>query len=160
MLRHIFLSKVYNNIYQLENHQIDLQNVCWDTNLPKLLRSIAFKLGLDPEGFTARLEMLLYMEKGSSIDWCSYVEEDSNVIGTLFIQLPSIFTGGEISVFDGDEEDEENEDFIHAVDLSTDEFCCHFLANYLDCQYEIAERLNVGSGLPRCQFSASTQALK
>jgi hypothetical protein len=80
------------------------------------------------------------MEKGSSIDWCSYVEEDSNVIGTLFIQLPSIFTGGMISVFDGDEEDdEEDEDFINTVDLSGDEFCCHFLAKYLDCQYEIAE---------------------
>ena len=80
------------------------------------------------------------MEKGSSIDWCSYVEEDSNVIGTLFIQLPSIFTGGMISVFDGDEEeDDENEDFINTFDLSTDEFCCHFLAKYLDCQYEVAE---------------------
>ena len=113
-----FLSPtVYTNIYQVEEHSIDFRNPEWDPCVTKLLASIAVKLGICPTDLSANLEMLLYMEKGSSIDWCTYVEDDANVIGTMFIQLPSIFTGGRISVFDGDEDEEDNNDFVSTVDL-------------------------------------------
>ena len=111
---------VFTNIYQVEAHSIDIQNPFWDASLSKLVKTVAFKLGIHPDDLSAKLDMLLYMEKGSSIDWCSNMEEDENIIGSMLIQLPSNFVGGKISVFDGDDEDvdEENEaDFITSFNM-------------------------------------------
>mmetsp|Transcript_17161 Transcript_17161/g.26881 ORF Transcript_17161/g.26881 Transcript_17161/m.26881 type:complete len:958 (-) Transcript_17161:146-3019(-) len=136
---------VFTNIYQVEAHSIDIQNPFWDASLSKLVKTVAFKFGIRPDNLSAKLDMLLHMEKGSSIDWCSNVEEDENIIGSMLIQLPSIFTGGKISVFDGDEDvDEENEaDFITSFNMGESnneaEFACHFVCHYSDCQYEIEE---------------------
>ena len=136
---------MFTNVYQVEEHSIDIQNPIWDTSLSKLVKTLAFKLGIRPDVLTANLNMLFYMEKGSSIDWCTNVEDDENIIGSMLIQLPSVFTGGKISVFDGgddvDEEDEVN--FITSFDMgesnSEAEFACHVVCHYLDCQYEIEE---------------------
>jgi len=136
---------VFTNIYQVEERSIDIQNPLWDSSLSKLIKTVAFKLGIRPDDLSAKLDMLLYMEKGSSIDWCSDVEEDDNIIGSMLIQLPSIFSGGKISVFDGDEEvDEEDEaNFITSFNMggpnNEAEFACHFVCHYSDCQYEIEE---------------------
>lgn len=143
---------VYTNIYQFtlpqdNNNNLFIQNPTWDVSISKLIQNVvAPKLGVDPDSLSAKLEMLLYMEKGSSIDWCTNVEEDEedNVIGTMLIQLPSVFAGGKISVFHGDEEleDEDEEDFITSFDMgaqspssntlgtSEAEFACHFLLCY------------------------------
>eukprot|EP00984_Skeletonema_dohrnii_P030785 scaffold22545_cov107-Skeletonema_dohrnii-CCMP3373.AAC.1 len=136
---------VFTNIYQVEEHSIDIQNPLWDSSISKLIKTVAFKLGIRPDDLSAKLDMLLYMEKGSSIDWCSDVEEDDNIIGSMLIQLPSVFTGGKMYVFDGDEEvDEEDEaNFITSFNLggpnNEAEFACHFVCHYSDCQYEIEE---------------------
>eukprot|EP00984_Skeletonema_dohrnii_P030579 scaffold22177_cov90-Skeletonema_dohrnii-CCMP3373.AAC.1 len=136
---------VFTNIYQVEEHSIDIQNPLWDSSISKLIKTVAFKLGIHPDDLSAKLDMLLYMEKGSSIDWCSDVEEDDNIVGSMLIQLPSVFTGGKISVFDGDEEvDEEDEvNFITSFTMggpnNEAEFACHFVCHYSDCQYEIEE---------------------
>jgi hypothetical protein len=139
------INTVFTNVYQVEEHSIDIQNPIWDASLSKLVKTVAFKLGIRPADLTAKLDMLLYMEKGSSIDWCTNVEEDENIIGSMLIQLPSVFTGGKISVFDGgedvDEEDEAN--FITSFNMGESnneaEFTCHVVCHYLDCQYEIEE---------------------
>jgi len=136
---------VFTNIYQVEEHSIDIQNPLWDSSLSNLIKTVAFKLGIRPDDLSAKLDMLLYMEKGSSIDWCSDVEEDDNIVGSMLIQLPSVFTGGKISIFDGDEEvDEEDEaNFITSFNMggpnNEAEFACHFVCHYSDCQYEIEE---------------------
>lgn len=143
---------MFTNIYQVEEHCIDIQNPLWDASLSKLVKTAAFKLGIRPDELSAKLDMLLYMEKGSSIDWCSNVEEDENIIGSMLIQLPSNFKGGKISIFDGDEDvDEENEaDFITSFPMGGPnreaEFACHFVCHYSDCQYEI-EEITSGSRL-------------
>lgn len=141
----VIIITVFTNVYQVEEHSIDIQNPVWDASLTKLVRTVAFKFGIRPDDLSAKLDMLLYMEKGSSIDWCSNVEEDEKIIGSMLIQLPSIFTGGKISVFDGgedvDEEDEEN--FITSFKMGKSnnqaEFACHFVCHYSDCQYKIKE---------------------
>lgn len=136
----------------MQAHSIDIQNPFWDASLSKLVKTVAFKLGIHPDELSAKLDMLLYMEKGSSVDWCSNVEEDEDIIGSMLIQLPSIFKGGKISVFDGDEDvDEENEeDFITSFNMGGPnreaEFACHFVCHYSDCQYEI-EEITSGSRL-------------
>mmetsp|Transcript_39971 Transcript_39971/g.86176 ORF Transcript_39971/g.86176 Transcript_39971/m.86176 type:complete len:151 (-) Transcript_39971:61-513(-) len=39
-----------------------------------------------------------YMEKGSHVGQCRNTKEDDNVLGTLLVQLPSIFSGGSMRV--------------------------------------------------------------
>lgn len=51
------------------------------------MKTLAFKLGICPDDLSAKLDMLLYMEKGSSIDWCANVEEDESVIATMLIRM-------------------------------------------------------------------------
>jgi hypothetical protein len=141
------INVVFTNIYQVEERSIAIENPVWDSSLTKLLKTVAFKLGICPDDLSAKLDMLLYMEKGSSIDWCSNVEEEENIIGTMLIQLPSVFTGGKISVFDGDDEVEDEDDFITSFSMGTPdqaEFACHFLCHYSDCQYQV-EKITSGS---------------
>mmetsp|Transcript_2775 Transcript_2775/g.5913 ORF Transcript_2775/g.5913 Transcript_2775/m.5913 type:complete len:282 (+) Transcript_2775:197-1042(+) len=87
--------------------------------------------------------MLMHMEKGSAIDWCSNIEDDANVIGTLLIQLPSVFSGGKMSVFYGDDDEDVDEDNTSVFTLGTTtgglEFSPYFICHYSDCQYQIEE---------------------
>lgn len=49
------------------------------------------------------------MEEGSRIDRCVN-PEPHYILGTLYIQLPSIFSGGEMIVYSGDEREKENDE--------------------------------------------------
>ena len=108
----------FHSVYQLDPNDVLIHNPQWETSLNKLLKVIASKIGVRPADISAQLDMLMYLEKGSSIDWCSNVEEDDQVIGSLLIQLPSIFTGGKVVVFSGNEDNEDDESFTNSYDLS------------------------------------------
>ena len=97
--------------------------------LNKLLKVIASKICVRSADISAQLDMLMFLEKGSSIDWCSNGEEDDQVIGSLLIQLPSVFTGGNVKVFSGNEDNEDDESFTNNYDLSTGdaEYSPHFV---------------------------------
>ena len=137
----------FKNVYQIEPNDIKINNPAWDASLNKLLKVVCSKIGVRSSDIASKLDMLMYLEKGSSIDWCSNVEEDKKVIGSLLIQLPSVFTGGKISIFSGSsEEDEEDETFTNQFDLSSEEaeYSCHFVFHYSDCQYKM-EKLKSGT---------------
>jgi len=137
----------FKNVYQIEPNDIKINNPAWDTSLNKLLKVVCSKIGVRSSDISSKLDMLMYFEKDSSIDWCSNVEEDKKVIGSLLIQLPSVFTGGKISIFSGSsEEDEEDETFTNQFDLSSEEaeYSCHFVFHYSDCQYKM-EKLKTGT---------------
>jgi len=137
----------FKNVYQIEPNDIKINNPAWDTSLNKLLKVVCSKIGVRSSDIASKLDMLMYLENGSSIDWCSNVEEDKKVIGSLLIQLPSVFTGGKISIFSGSsEEDEEDETFTNKYDLSSEEaeYSCHFVFHYSDCQYKM-EKLKSGT---------------
>ena len=137
----------FKNVYQIEPNDIKINNPAWDTSLNKLLKVVCSKIGVRSSDISSKLDMLMYLEKGSSIDWCSNVEEDNKVIGSLLIQLPSVFTGGRISIFSGSsEEDEEDDTFTNQFDLSSEEaeYSCHFVFHYSDCQYKM-EKLKSGT---------------
>ena len=110
------------------------------------MQTVAYKLGVDPTKLSAELHSLLYMEKGSHVERCKNSDEGGNVLGTLFIQLPSVFTGGKISIFnageteEGDEEKNEEETSTFQLGASGDaSFACHFVCHYKDCEYEFAK---------------------
>ena len=76
------------------------------------------------------------MEKGSYVDRCVNNDEGGNVLGTLFVQLPSIYTGGKWTIFEG-EDDDTGETFD--LDEGSAAFGAHFICHYEDCEYEIAK---------------------
>ena len=77
------------------------------------------------------------MEKGSSMERCVNTEEEEDVFGTLYIQLPSVFSGGEINVYSGDEKEDVNE--FNLGGTGDNNHSCHFVCHYADCEYEMAK---------------------
>ena len=146
---------VFTKVWQIESQDLKIKNPDWGPSLTKLLSVVASKLGVPPPCLSANLDSMLYMERGSSIDWCSNIEEEAHKVATLLVQLPSSFTGGSFRVYDGEEREEDEEDAskITSFDLGVvtgeKEFICHFLAHYNDCQYEM-EKIKSGSRLLLC----------
>eukprot|EP00956_Cyclotella_meneghiniana_P015502 scaffold23809_cov62-Cyclotella_meneghiniana.AAC.8 len=146
---------VFTKVWQIESQDLKIKNPDWGPSLTKLLSVVASKLGVPPPCLSANLDSMLYMERGSSIDWCSNIEEEAHKVGTLLVQLPSSFTGGSFRVYDGEEREEDEEDaskitsFDLGVATGEKEFKCHFLAHYNDCQYEM-EKIKSGSRLLLC----------
>ena len=136
----------YHKAYTVDSKRVRIKNPVWKSSLEKLVQTVAYKLGVDPTKLTAELQSLLYMEKGSYVERCKTTDEGGNVLGTLFVQLPSVFTGGNISIFnageteDGAEEKNEEETSTFQLGASGDaSFACHFVCHYKDCEYEFAK---------------------
>ena len=84
------------------------------------------------------------MEKGGRVDRCKNTDQGTNVLGTLFVQLPSVFTGGEVNIYNdgegdywGVEEDVPNSFLLGAGGDAS--FSCHFVCHFKDCEYEFAK---------------------
>jgi hypothetical protein len=139
----------YHRVHSVASKRIHIHNPAWEKARIQLVRTVAHKLGLRPDRLSAELNMLLFMEKGSRIDRCSIENKGKNILGTLFVQLPSVFTGGKVSVFDGgkDTDGEEREETTTNFDLGVSSgdaaFSCHFVCHYSDCEFEVS---NIQSG--------------
>ena len=57
----------YHNIYSVQSRRIRIKNPEWEESLAKLVKCVAFKLGVDPDHLVAELNTLLYFEKGSAL---------------------------------------------------------------------------------------------
>lgn len=131
--------KVDDAQYQVEPEQITILNPKWGASLKSLVKTVALKLGANPDFLSAELSNLLYMGEGSSVGLqCTNDKVGEHILGTLLVQLPSSFTGGKMSIISGDEEDK-------AFDLGAGgeaEFACHFVCYYSDCDYSF-EKIKV-----------------
>lgn len=106
---------VFTNVWHIESQDVKIKNPEWDPSLKKLLSIVAVKLGVNPLSLSANLDSMLYMERGSSIDWCSNVEQTPRDVGTLYIQPPSAFTGGLFRVSNGEEDQEGDQEGVEEV---------------------------------------------
>jgi len=68
---------------------------------------------------------------------CVNTEEEEDAFGTLYIQLPSVFSGGEINVYSGDEKEDINE--FNLGGTGDNNLSCQFMCHYADCEYEMAK---------------------
>jgi len=138
----------YNNIFQIQSDDVTIKNPAYDVALQKLVKHVAYKLGVNPSNISANLEMLLHMEEGSCIDWTNEErddEEGGDVFGTLLVQLPSSFTGGGFSIIREGEEDGSCITFsMGGGDNGDAEFGLHYLCKYTESQYKM-ETLESGS---------------
>jgi len=122
----------YHKTYSINSKLIRIKNPTWTASFEKLVKTVAYKLGVNPSKLSAELHSLLYMEKGSRVDRCKTTDEGTNVLGTLFVQLPSVFTGGEVHIYNdgegdywGVEEDIPNTFLLGAGGDAS--FSCHFV---------------------------------
>ena len=143
--------KKFGSVYEIEANKIKIQNPQWGKSLGELLRTVAFKLGVNPRHLSALPKTLTLMEQGGYIGriWDDD-DEDDNVIGSLFIQLPSKFTGGELTIYNSLEEDRDEESFKFTLGAGEEAtYSCHFVCHFSDCDYEMA-KLHTGSRLLLC----------
>jgi hypothetical protein len=135
----------YHRVHSVASKRIHIHNPAWEKARNELVRTVAFKLGVLPDHLSAELDMLLFMEKDSRIDRCSIANKGVTFLGTLFVQLPSVFTGGQVSVFDGgkDTDGEEREEATTNFDLGVSSgdaaFSCYFVCHYSDCEFDISK---------------------
>lgn len=134
-------------VFEFEADKIKTMHPQWNASLEKLLETVAYKLGVNPHFLSAELDKLMYMEKGGYIERRS---DDEDALGSLIIQLPSKFTGGEMTVYNVALEGEEGADnnaskfTLGAGKEAT--YSCHFACHFSDCEYELA-KLKSGSRL-------------
>jgi len=55
-------------VYEIEANKIKLQNPQWSESLKKLLSTVGYKLGVSLTCLSAKLDKLIYMEKGGCIE--------------------------------------------------------------------------------------------
>ena len=63
-------------------------------------------------------------------------------MGSLIIQLPSKFSGGELTIYNSGEEDYQDEEESFKFTLGAGEeaaYSCHFACHFSDCEYEMAK---------------------
>jgi hypothetical protein len=149
----VIQDKSYHRVHSVPSTSLHIRNPAWKAGFSKLLQKVAYKLGVNPNTLSAKAEMLLYMEKGSRIDRHANALPDTNtettVLGTLFVQLPSEFTGGKFSIFAGggeDEDGDEIEEITTNFDLGPSSgdsaFSCYFLGHYNDCEVKCSKVLS------------------
>ena len=120
--------------FQLEPHEIKIKNKDWDKNLNKLVDRVAKELGCKGK-VTANLYKLLLYKKGCHFKKHRDTEKEKGMFGTLVIQLPSIYTGGEL-VFS---EKKSRKIFDFATPLAKDSNKIFYAAHYADVEHEILE---------------------
>jgi hypothetical protein len=138
-------------VYQIEAGKIKIQSPQWEESLKKVIETVAYKLGVFPNYLTAKLDGLIYMEKGGCIERRRRDDnEDTTTLGSLVIQLPSKFTGGEMTIYNAVEEEDEDDDeesFKFTLGAGAEAtYSCYFACHFSDCEYEMA-KLRSGSRL-------------
>ena len=120
----------YRKTYRVPADKIAFGNPSWEGAMDDLLDTVCIRLGMERSRVTAKLDMMFIMEAGAKVE----KRKDENataadeVLGTLLVQLPSVFTGGNIRIrheYEYVEEEEEDDDedvvdeatLLRAVDL-------------------------------------------
>jgi predicted 2-oxoglutarate/Fe(II)-dependent dioxygenase YbiX len=120
---------------QLSPSEFRLQNAAFADAVQHLARNIvAVQLGCSDaqrQCVSAELYKLLLYRPGDHFAAHVDTEKEQGMFGTLIVQLPSRFTGGELVVRHSGEE--------RIVDLSGEQsaFGAHYAAFYADCEHEV-----------------------
>lgn len=118
------------NTWQLDPSQFELQNPEWTAHLQEILKKVTLELGCGERNVQALLYKLLLYETGGHFNKHRDTEKTNGMFATLVITLPSLYTGGKLTVqFRG-----KTKTFDFASENS---FRSNFVAFYADCEHEI-----------------------
>jgi hypothetical protein len=125
----------FGNLYELEPSQIQIKNSSWNQSLNKLVEKVATDLGCVGK-VVAKLHKMLLYKQGGHFNKQRNIMKEKGVFGTLIIQLPSNYTGGEVIVYD-------NSDSPFKYDFGQSNgksgYSVHYAAHYSDLEHEILE---------------------
>ena len=80
-----------SGISEISGEKIKINNSKWECELNHLLSKVKIHFGFQNDSTTIKLKSLLIT--GKEFDEKHFLEENKNILATLFIQLPSIYTG-------------------------------------------------------------------
>jgi hypothetical protein len=117
--------------------QFEIKNSIWEDKLQELVDHITTEFGYSELKVKPELEKIVLHKKGN--DLLKYCEvSEKNLFARLLIQLPSVFKGGELKVY--------NNETLTRFDFgqSNNKCACsiHFAAFYADLEYEFLEVTN------------------
>lgn len=128
--------KSFSHSWLLEPHQFEICNPQWSTRFDSFLHETALSLGLHFSLLKCTLHKLVLLEAGFTDDsklfqqiYGSHFINTSNgkKFGSLLVQLPSVYTGGSISI----QHNGKRHNFDHSLDA---EFSSCFQVYFDDCE--------------------------
>ena len=126
---------VDSNAYELEADKIEIKNDSWNHGLSKLVEKIADDIGCVGK-VKASLSKMTLFKQGSHFKKHRDEKKEKGMFGTLIIQLPSNYTGGELMVC-GNRGAQFKYDFGQANGNSG--YSVQYAAYYSDLEHEIGE---------------------
>ena len=98
------INKKVRDSYELDPSQIHFKHPEWQKQLDLLVKRVTKEMGCLDINITAKLHKILLYQKGSHFIRHRDTEKEKNMFGTLIIQLPSEYTGGEFVVYQGEQQ--------------------------------------------------------
>jgi len=128
------------NSWQLDPSQFKINNTKWNMHMRQLLDRVRSGLGITNHRIGCKLYKLLLYETGGHFKFHRDTEKEDGMFGTLIIQLPSQYEGGQITVRHRRRE--------HTFDFAKNaSFTPYFAAFYADCEHQVQ---TVTSGYRLC----------
>ena len=121
------------NTLQIDPSKISLDNPTWKPSLALLVGACAEALGVNKNHVRAELYKCLLYETGGFFKPHKDTEKSAGMFGTLVVQLPSSFTGGQFVARHG-------ASAPRTFDLGAGgaaSYGCHYVCHYADCEHEL-----------------------
>ena len=155
------------NSFQLDPQQFVIKNKEFDNQIAALIEDkIKPNLGLKGTTIFGRIYKLLIYEPGGKFAEHRDTEKHQGMFGTLIIQLPSVFTGGDLIV----KHCKSSKVFHNSAPEKSS--LCSFVAHYASCPHELKEVTSgyraalvyslcwEGNGIKSSPYNASTNAVR
>jgi hypothetical protein len=130
------IDKNVRDSYQLSPSSIKIGNKTWNAKLKELVARVSKGLGCVPKVEAKLYKMLIYKTGGHFLKHRD-TEKEKNMFATLVLQLPSIYTGGNLVVYHGTDGSKKCIDFGQKQGKS--QFSIYFAAHYADLEHELLE---------------------
>jgi hypothetical protein len=126
---------VDSNAFELEAGKLEIKNGSWNHGLSKLVEKIADDIGCVGK-VKANLSKMVLFKQGGHFKKHRDAKKEKGTFGTLIIQLPSNYTGGELIIC-GNRGAQFKYDFGQANDKSG--YSVQYAAYYSDLEHEMVE---------------------
>ncbi|KAE9092255.1 hypothetical protein PF010_g17872 [Phytophthora fragariae] len=84
---------------KVKGSQVEMENPIWNVRLKELLHRVGIELGYGLVTLDAELEKLVVYEPGGRLMRHKCAEDVAGEVAKLVVQLPSMFTGGDLVVY-------------------------------------------------------------
>lgn len=136
-----YFSKYQDSLYEIEKAKMSISNQKVNIGFNSLNEKLKKNLGCS-DSIKLNLEKLLLFEMGSTLTRQRLDLGAKRQFGVLLLQLPSVFTGGQMTVY----EDDKQHVYDFGIESNTAEFACNYAAFYSDLELEF-QPLTSGSRL-------------